>query len=547
MTDFSVHEIPEYGEPVSEYVPQQVVAPATLGVLGPALTRPRWLPVLFLMPLIFCGISWQCGGVPLFTDVGMFWLLMTLFVIMLGELKSFSRRFGVGAFVLFGGSLVWYMDDYMTNWFGVNFSATATPYGRETVAKAAFFTCLFIMSASAGLLMNPPKFLVRWSYALPEPPSPRVYFVAIMGMFAIGMIPIVFFTRGSLLENIYQGFTAMRSTTGGINFTTGRTGNLNYSWGGYLAQVMEVGEIGAILAMYYVVMIPGSRTSKVICILIWLYQSAMAFGGGSRGEFLFHVFPVAGLLFVRYMTIAASYLKRFSKRAVIYSSIFMFCTLVVVQIQGTFRTVGLEQADLGELQVFKNQGNSMFTEGLLGYQYFPGAFGYTGDIFPGATFIMPIPDVAVRYGISWIPRVLWHGKPGISAVGQWYNKQMSGGTAVNEEGGDVQSGGTVAPSISALAYMGYGWAGVVEIGILFGLLCKLAEQCLYVNLNKPFGLMFSMGLVTWLFRDFRDLTPHDLYPLLIGTIVGAAGIFVLNAFAGGAPAGGQVAYAGEES
>lgn len=534
MTDFSLDEIPEYGEPVAEYVPQQ--APAMAGMWGEALARPRWLPMVFLMPMVFCGISWLSGGVPLMTDVGMVWLLFACLGCVAAELRSFSRRFGIGAFVLFGGSLVWFMHDYMSNWFNLNYAVAITPYSREVVAKAAFFTCMFIASASFSLaLLNPPKFLVRMSYSLPEPPSSRTYFMGILLMFAIGIVPYVFFSKGSIIDNIYNGVVGMRSGVG-FNFTVGRTGNLNYSWGAYLAQVMEVGQIGGILAVYYVVMIPGNRLSKVICVLIWVFWTLMAFGGGSRGEFLFSMAPVAGLIFVRYMTIAAMYLKRFSKRAILYSMVIGFGTLIIVQIQGTFRTEGLQEADLSQLQVFTNRGNDMFSEGLLGYQSIPGVFGYTGDIFPGAVFIMPYPDVAFRFGISWIPRVLWHGKPGVSAVSQWYNKQMSGGTAVNEEGGSIQSGGSVAPSISCLAYMGYGWPGVIEIGILFGLLCKLAEQCLFVNLHKPFGLMFSMGLATWLFRDFRDLTPHDVYPLLIGTIVGAIGIKVILKFAGGAPA-----------
>lgn len=540
MTDFSLDEItiPPYSESRPEYDLEAPAAPATtmdMSAFATPLARVPWLPLVFLMPAIFCGLSWASGGIPVMTDTGMLWLLAACIACVLGEVKNFSRRFGMGGIVLFGGTMVWYLHDYMSNWFNTNYQMALTPYGRDVVAKAAFFTCLFIMSAACGLLLQPWKYVVRLTHKIPEPPSATTYFIAILGLFAIGMIPYIFFTRGSLIENIYNGIVGMRSGLG-VQFTVGRTGNYNYSWGGYLAQVEEVGQTGGLLAMYYVVMIPGNKLSKVICFLIWLFWALMGFGGGSRGEFLFNILPVAGLVFIRYMTIAAAYLKRFSKRAVLYSSIVMFIALIFVQIQGTYRTAVLTQADISTLQLFKNRGNDMFSEGLLGYEYFPGSSGYASDTFPGATFIMPIPDVIVRYSISWIPRVLWHNKPGVSAVGLWYNKTISGGTAINDDQGNVQGGGSVAPSVSCLAYMGYGWSGVIQIGILFGWLCKTAERCVFANLHKPFALMFSMGLLTWLFRDFRDLTPHDVYPILIGTTVGAVGILVLRAFAGGAPA-----------
>jgi hypothetical protein len=529
MTDFPLDEIPEYVRPESEYGSEEAVvsAPALTGLHAEPLKRPRWLPFAFVMPVVFCGISWACGGVPVMTDTGMLWLLVACITGVIIELKSFSQRFGIGGMVLFGGVMVWYLHDYFTNWFGLNFTAVVAPYSREVIAKAAFFTCMFVASATVGLLMNPPKSVVRLIYRIPEPPTPTTYFLAILFMFGVGIIPYVFFTQGSYAENFYNAIVSMRSSSG-WNFTVGRSGNLNYNWGGYLAQLIQVGQVGGILGMFYVFMIPGSRVSKVICVFIWIFVVLMDFGTGSRGAFLYDMLPVAGMIFIRYTTQAAAYFRRFSKRAYLYVAILMFFSLFVVQIQGMFRSTGLMSANVSQVQVFANQGNAMFSEGLLGYENIPTSFDFTGNIFPGATYIMAVPDVAIRWGISWIPRALWHGKPSATAVGMWYNQQMSGGTATNTENGGVQTGGTVAPSISALAYMGYGWPGVVQIGILYGLLCKLAERGLYYNLHKPFAMMFSVGLAVYLFRAYRDLTPHDCYPLLIGTICGSMGIFILR-------------------
>jgi hypothetical protein len=50
--------------------------------------------------------------------------------------------------------------------------------------------------------------------------------------------------------------------------------------------------------------------------------------------------------------------------------------------------------------------------------------------------------------------------------------------------------------------------------------------------------LFALGFAAYLIRAFRDLTPHELYPTLIGVIVISAIIFALRPFTG-APASQQ--------
>ncbi len=421
MTDFSIDDIPEYGAPEMDYAagaPVQTHAAAS-PFSAPA-DRPKWIPLLFGVPVLFAGISWLSNGTPLLTDFAMFSAMVVCIVFVLAEMRSFSRRFGVGGLVLFGGTLVWYMNDYMVHWFNLNYAGGLAEYSRGTVAKAAFFTLLFVMSASVGLLLKPPRWIVRLTYRIPEPPSSRTYFLAILLMFAVGLIPYVFFTRGNFFVNIYDGIIGGRSGVG-VQFTAGRTGNYNYSWGGYLAQVVQIGETGGLLAFFYFIMIPGGRTSKVICLAIWLYWTLLSFGGGSRGEFLFNVLPAAGVIFLQYSTRAAAYLRRFSKRAILYTSIVMLTALFFVQVQGKYRNEGFASSELSvsNIGLFQNRGNDMFSEGLLGYQSFPTEFNFVSDYFPGAQFVMPYPDVAFRFGIGWIPRLYGTTSPAQrrSAVG----------------------------------------------------------------------------------------------------------------------------------
>jgi hypothetical protein len=497
------------------------------------LPRSKVLRIFLLIPCMWAGMSWLAGGVPFLTDLAFSTLLVMCVILFATEVIAFSRRFGLGGIVLFGGAMVWYIQDYFTRWFNINFHSSFTGYTAVVVAKAAFSTAIFVFAGAIGLLLPPWRKLTNATLKIPEPADNKAYFIAIIITFFVGLIPFVFFTRESLWISLWKAMTAMR-TGNGPEFTAGRTGNYNYSWGGYLAQVEQIGSTGGVLAAFYVLMLPGKGLSKWISTLIWAFWAALSFGGGSRGEFLFSVLPVAVLIFLKYMVVAADRLRKFSPRAILYSGIFLFFVLFVVQVQGSFRNSGLENADVLGMNVFKSQGNEMFSASLLGYEYFGESFPFSKDSFPGATFIRPIPDVAFRFAIGWIPRVLWHNKPGIDESGQWYNRMISGGTAANTDEGTGQvTGGTVTPSIAGIAYNRYGFPGVIETGLLFGWFCKMTEEILWINLRRPLSVMFALGLAAWLFRCFRDLTPQDLYPLLIGISFILVAIKFMEIFTGG--------------
>jgi len=499
-------------------------APAHPGLVP--LKRPLWTVLPFILPVFFCGVSWLSGGISFITDTGFTIMVILCFTYVAFEVRSFARRFGIGSMILLGGTLVWYCHDYFSNWFGVNFAAGGARVSAATIAKGGYFTCLFVLSGLVGLMLPAWKRVINLTLRIPEPPTNKAYFFAVLASFAIGLIPFLFFSAEPVYLNIYHAMTGMRSGSGAV-FTAGRTGNLNYSWGGYLAQVEQVGWVGGILGAFYAIVVPGRAViAKTISMLIWLFWTLIAFGDGARGGLVFMALPVALLLFVKYNAHAAKLLKRFSVKAVLTTAVFSFVMLIGIQIQGSFRGEGFKAAELEEVNVFQNQGNSMFSEGLLGYQSFPELFNFTDDTYPASTIIQPIPDVIYRWAIGWIPRVLWHGKPGINEAAQWYNKTLSGGTAVNT------TGGTIAASTSAAAYMSYGFAGVIEMGLLFGWLCKLAEHMLWATLDRPLAMLFSLGFATYLIRSFRDLTPHDFYPLAIGVVVVSIGISLLRTFMG---------------
>jgi hypothetical protein len=102
--------------------------------------------------------------------------------------------------------------------------------------------------------------------------------------------------------------------------------------------------------------------------------------------------------------------------------------LTIVQFQGTFRGEGFANADLSQLDITKNQGNTMFSEGLLAYSVVGVDGGmpfFNASDFPGEGIILAMPHTLFDFVVGIIPRALWHDKP-IDALWEWYNKAYTG-------------------------------------------------------------------------------------------------------------------------
>jgi hypothetical protein len=528
MTDFS---IPDYSQADFEY--QEADEQPMLQVSNDPLPRSKWIFVPYLLPLALCGFSYLTGGMPLATDASFVCFVAISLGLIVMEMRNFTRRFGMGLIIIAGGALIWYGHDYYSNWLGFDFG-TSMDMPADIIAKDLFYTMLFITCAVIGLGLPPSKRILNLVRRIPEPPTTKLYFLVIMVTLFIGLIPYLFFSSYPILENIWRAMTAMRGGDG-AGFTVGRSGNLNYNWGGYLAQVEEIGDFGGLVGAFYAILVPSDALTKTLAFMVWLFWCALAFGSGARGFMIYDAFPVVLLLYIKYNVRAAGLLKRFSLRAVIYSLIAAAMIYLVVQIQGTFRGVGAAGVDFKNFKVLENQGNDMFSEGLVAYAYFPDVMPHPDVTFPGAGILRPIPDLVWRWSYSWIPRVIWHGKPGLGETSQWINTQISGGSAANEEGGGTTTGGTVAVSQSGAYYMYYGVPGIVEGGLVFGWLSKMAEVLLWRSMKRPLQLLFSLGCCAYLLRSFRDLTPHDFYPLAIGIIAVSFIIFALQFFFGAPP------------
>src|SRR5262249_62136117 len=90
---------------------------------------------------------------------------------------------------------------------------------------------------------------------------------------------------------------------------------------------------------------------------------------------------------------------------------------------------------------------------------------------------------------------LWYRKP-IDPLSQWYNVMATGR-------GNGLEGTTIAHGLVGSWYFKYGVGGIIEGGLLMGLLFSIAERTLNKGARRPMVIMISLGLLTWLFRCFR--------------------------------------------
>ena len=414
------------------------------------------------------------------------------------------------------GVLIWFCYDYLTHWLGINFNDPNVQIRPIVVARSAFCHCLFVLMMTLGLLVPSGKRLAKLFHVIPEPISSNFYLWAITGLFLVGISPYFLFTSDPWHVTIWKEMSGGR--TGGADWNVGRSGNVNYNWGGYVSTLLQVGQVGGQLAVFYALLVARTGVTKVIGWAIWLFWVALAFGSGTRGYLVFMALPGIALLYLKYQAYAAALLRSFNKRAYLWSGGFMIALLFAIQFQAYFRASSYAGADVAEVSMYQLRGTSMFSEGLLGYHFVPNEADFFYNRYPGETILRPMPQTAYEFFIGPIPRALWHGKP-IDPVWSWYNSISTG----SEQG---ISGTTIAQGLVGGWYFRYGLSGVIQGGLLLGWLMVLAERGLQTAGGRPISILMSLAFATWLFRCFRFFNFHELYPLLIG----AAGLWAIIRF-----------------
>jgi hypothetical protein len=485
----------------------------------PALPRPRWLPLPFLVPTMLCGFSWLAGGIPPVTDMGMFILTLMCCIAVGGELMAFRRRFGVGGLTLFGGVIVWYSYDYIRHWAFSPDYLTGLANTRETVAKHAYYVCLFIVMMAVGLNSRRGRWADRLMAKIPEVRDSQRCFWIMLAVFAFGISPYFFFTAEPFYMAIYHQIFAGRGS-GGALWLAGRSGSVNYNWAAYIAQILSTGQIGAIYAIFYAVLLARKLYIKLVGWFIWILWFLLGFGTGTRGEVVAMIMPLALVLFIKYNSLA----KRISVRAYLLMGVLLVALLATVQIQIAYRNAGFQNATFSGVNYWDFQGNAMFSEGLQAMRTIPDERDFFFNHYYIEGLVRPVPDTVFWALVGPIPRALWTSKP-IDPVWVWYNQISTG-----EKNG--ATGTTIASGLTAYWYMRYGLFGVIEGGLMIGFLIRVGERALQQAGGRLNLLLLALGWEVWLFRAYRGFGFVDLYALLIGLTVLASISMIFNLFGG---------------
>ncbi len=457
--------------------------------------------VMFLPALLLTGLSFAAGGVPVMTDAGMIALTAAAMIWVIQELRVFHQRFGIGGVTAGMGVLIWFCQDYLDNWLGRDFTAIGVKYGPDVIARAAFFHCIFVVMMCLGLIITVPRRVQRFFVAFPEPSSPQFYLIMLLALFAIGLLPYLIFTRGGFFESIYLEMTSGRGARG-ARWTVGRTGNLNYNWGGYVAEMLKVGEFGGMFAAIFFVLIARNPVEKALAFSIWFFWLAMGYGSGTRTKVVAMAMPMLVCLFIKYHAIAARFMGRGRIKAYFYVSIVALIPFFMVQVQGQFRNRNLRTVSFSEVEVTKVRGNTMFSEALDFYSKIPQEMPFFYNSVPGEGAIRALPQTVFFFLIHPIPRAGWRSKPVDQA---WASR------ALTDAYGRKNQGTTVSAGIVGYWYFRYGMAGLLQGGLLVGWLFAVFERCLQNAGGRPMTITIALVYCGVLFLMFRDMYFIDVW------------------------------------
>ena len=484
--------------------------------------RSVYTPLALVPAVLVTGFSWAAGGLPTVTDLGFLLLTLACLALLVVELVRFPRRFGIGGFVLYGGVLMWFCYDYMTNYFAQPDSIARTTFSPDVIAKAAYFHALFVLMMAVGMQLPVGLWLERALDRVPEPTWHGFYFYIMLAMLAVGLSPYVFFTNEHWYEALWKEFVGGRSS--GAEWTVGRTGNLNYEWGAYIAQITQIGKVGGQFAVFYALLIARRPTAIVTGWLVWLFWLALAFGSGTRSQVAFMSLPAMALVFLKYQAMAAAFFKGLSLRAYVATGVLAVFVVFLIQFQSLFRNTSYVEAQLSDVSLTKLEGNSMFSEGMIGYDTIPRKKDFLYNSIPGESLIRPMPQTLFNFAIGPIPRALWNSKP-VDPVWEWYNTAFLGTD-------DGTQGTTIATGLVGSWYFPYGYSGVMQGGLLIGWLMILCERVLQGARGRALVILLSLAMADWLFRQFRAMNFSDLYMLAIGWGLMASLILAQRALGG---------------
>ncbi|TMA31008.1 MAG: hypothetical protein E6J79_20710 [Deltaproteobacteria bacterium] len=190
--------------------------------------------------------------------------------------------------------------------------------------------------------------------------------------------------------------------------------------------------------------------------------------------------------------------SRVVRKALWAGPLLAFLLLVVTQLQFYLRS-DHDRAQLRDKSIAEvlapRQHSDFFTETAIAASIVPEERDYTGES----------PEWIILTNI--VPRSWWEGKPVPQTI--WVYSFYRWGRDV------FVTGGNALPSVVGQYYMGWGWAGVVWAGVLFGACFGWLERIAARAHGEPYLLLVPFTWMVFLFVAFRYLAPGFHYSAVL--------------------------------
>lgn len=249
-------------------------------------------------------------------------------------------------------------------------------------------------------------------------------------------------------------------------------------------------------------------------IILWLIsinrrRYLWSFFAVIMGLFLFVLYILlggrSGVIFVL-LTIVLFQMVRFSTRIKISHLIFyVLLSVAILSLQTNFRDKG--EIEMTSLEHSPLRGYALNREIAFIVDNYGDRipFIHGTDIIP--RILLPLPETFAIFIVNPIPRKYWTSKPVDPSFGP-YNELRTGHTGFG-------ASSNITPTIPGRYYINYGLPGVIQIGLIFGLLWRLFDRMMtgrqYITSNR---ILVAAMLNAIMFISLRDFTFGKFYPLL---------------------------------
>lgn len=310
----------------------------------------------------------------------------------------------------------------------------------------------------------------------------------IFSLVIISIFPFFFYGSGEILENFSNNLNARQS--GYVAFTTAGLGTENP----FIVLMVQFLPVSIILL--FIKILNSTLVFKFIYFPILIFLVILAISTGGRG-LVITVFIFALLYFL--------YFYRFS-----FLVLFIPISLLVSEVL-TFQ--------INNRYAYSRENEKNYMTGYdLNKELAFIVENFDSDKFMNSdsklkTYFGPILETGILFITNPIPRIFWKNKPYDKSF-SYYNSIRFGETGLGRNS-------NITPTIPGRFFLKYGFSGVIQIGLLIGLIFSFANVLLerslyYKNINM---IIFSFLLLSILFISVREFAPGKFYSLIILYIV----------------------------